>query len=252
MRKILSLVLALCMALALVPALAESAELTGAWYAATMSQGETTLELAALGMQMTLTLNEDGTATMDMSGEDLKEGTWKATDTGVDVTIDGSTVSGTLADGELSLAKDGQTILFNREAPKAIEFAEARTDTTLEEFNGTYEVAYVATGEAYIPADMAASLGMTLPKITIENGKLSAENLETDVAGIGTMLNLLGTQTMELKDGSLVLEITAEGVQGSTGINATLLKDGMLWMELLSNEEAVFTLYFNPVAEEAK
>ena len=80
---------------------------------------------------------------------------------------------------------------------------------------------------------------------------LTAENLDLDTAGIGSMLNLFSEKAMELKDGQLVSEFTMEGVEGSTGISLTLLQDGMIHMELLSNGESMFSLFFAPAEAEA-
>ena len=64
------------------------------------------------------------------------------------------------------------------------------------------------------------------------------------------MMNLFSGDTMELKDGRLVAELSIEGVDGSNGINVALLQDGMLWLELFSNGESVFNMYYTPVKAE--
>ncbi len=241
MKKILSLVLALCMMLGL--ACAE--DITGDWYATKMGDGETYFDAALVGMPMVLTLNEDGTAAMNSDGE-VMEGTWETTETGISVTFEGEAVGATFADGELKLAEDGQEVIFSREAPAGIEFAEVKADAALEDFNGSYTGAYIKSGDSYLPAEMAASFGLVLPDLSIENGQITAANVDLEEAGIGTMLNVFSAMPMELKDGKLVGEFSEEGVEGSTGIEISLLQDGMLNVDLLSNGESMFVLYFTP------
>lgn len=66
MKRLTSLVLALLLALTMmVGAFAETADVTGEWY------GE------LLGIQVTLTINADGTYKMDITGMDSEEGVWE-------------------------------------------------------------------------------------------------------------------------------------------------------------------------------
>jgi len=246
MKKVLSVVLALCLLAGLAAAAAAEEELTGAWYAKEMGDGETMTDISAYGMAIVLTLNEDGTASMDTGDGDVSEGTWTAEGAEVTVTIDGEPVTGSLADGELTLSGGGQVILFTREAPAAPEFAEPKTDAALEDYNGTYTCAYVKNGNACLPAEGAAQFGLTLPAFTIENGVVSIDSADTEDFGIGTMFGLFAGQTMELKDGQLAGVLTLGEDAGTTGITFTLLQDGMLYTVLLSDDEPMFELYYTP------
>ena len=67
MKRLTSLVLALTM---MVGAFAETADVTGEWY------GE------LLGIQVTLTINADGTSKMDIAGMDSEEGVWEKNEDG--------------------------------------------------------------------------------------------------------------------------------------------------------------------------
>ena len=78
MKKILALVLVLCMALAAIPAMAE--DFSGSWYM--------TLADVTLG---TFVLNEDGSANVNLIGED-STGTWSAEGDTLTVTVDGEAV----------------------------------------------------------------------------------------------------------------------------------------------------------------
>lgn len=71
MKRLTSLVLALLLALTMmVGAFAETADVTGEWY------GE------LLGIQVTLTINADGTYKMDIAGMDSEEGVWEKNEDG--------------------------------------------------------------------------------------------------------------------------------------------------------------------------
>ena len=89
MKKLISLLLILCMACMLIPAVAEDSA-AGTWYMAEMTQGEMTFAPSQLGMTWSLTLAEDGTASsvMEMMGE-------KEESTG---TVDGEAVETEIAE----------------------------------------------------------------------------------------------------------------------------------------------------------
>ena len=248
MRKILAVIMALCMMLSM--AFAEGTGSAGTWYATKIGMGDQYMDISVAGISVVLTLNEDGTAVMEAAGE-AKEGTWEDTEAGPAVTIDGETLTAELAEGELTLTFSGQSIIFTQEEPTDVVFAEEKADATVEDYNGTYAAACVQNGDSYLSAETAAAAGLVLPGIQIQDGVLTAENLDLDTAGIGSMLNLFSEKAMELKDGQLVSEFTMEGVEGSTGISLTLLQDGMIHMELLSNGESMFSLFFAPAEAEA-
>ena len=76
MKKLAALLLALCMMIAAIPALADGE--AGTWYM--------TLADVSAGY---ITLNEDGTAAADMMGSGEMTGTWTAEGNAVTITIDG-------------------------------------------------------------------------------------------------------------------------------------------------------------------
>ena len=98
MRRFIALMLALCMALAAIPALAET-DLSGTWY------------LIILGMNVgTFELNADGTCvcTTSSSGEEKKlEGTWSA---------DGDTVTLVIQEQPMPMTFDGTDLIPGEEA----------------------------------------------------------------------------------------------------------------------------------------
>ena len=80
MKKLAALLLALCMMIAALPALADGE--VGTWY----------MTLADVTMGY-ITLNEDGTAIANMLGSDEMAGTWTAGENAITVTIDGDPVT---------------------------------------------------------------------------------------------------------------------------------------------------------------
>jgi len=98
MKKFIALMLVLCMALAAIPALAET-DFTGTWYLITMGQTAGTFELKA-----------DGTcaATLYATGEEQKmEGTWSA---------DGDVVTITAQEQDLPMTFDGTDLILGEAA----------------------------------------------------------------------------------------------------------------------------------------
>lgn len=98
MKKILALMMALCMALAAVPALAES-EVAGSWYLISMGMTAASIEL-----------NENGTCVITATNkgvEEKREGTW---------TQDGETVTLTVDDQGLPLTYNGTDLVLGNEA----------------------------------------------------------------------------------------------------------------------------------------
>lgn len=120
-KKSLLVALACCFALCATLALAAcggggdaAKDYVGTWTMEEMTvEGETMsgADLSALGMEVVLTLNQDGTASMDMLGE-ATTGTWKATNANdFSITLDEmGTQSGKLEGGKLVLA-DGEDIM---------------------------------------------------------------------------------------------------------------------------------------------
>ena len=120
MKRLTSLVLALLLALTMmVGAFAETADVTGEWY------GE------LLGIQVTLTINADGTYKMDIAGMDSEEGVWEKNEDGNLVMDKGTDGEGlvTVTETGLSTEQDGMKIDFTREAPAEDEELTISTET---------------------------------------------------------------------------------------------------------------------------
>jgi len=141
MKRLTSLVLALLLALTMmVGAFAETADVTGEWY------GE------LLGIQVTLTINADGTYKMDIAGMDSEEGVWEKNEDGNLVMDKGTEGEGlvTVTETGLSTEQDGMKIDFTREAPAEDEELTISTETTEEELQGKWQATSVVGQECII------------------------------------------------------------------------------------------------------
>ena len=99
MKKLISLILVFCMAVMLVPALAESAGVAGEWIG------------SYAGQAIPMTLNADGT--FSMSGT---EGTWVLEGEALSMTAMGETMVFTFKDDVISFSMQDETIDFTRAA----------------------------------------------------------------------------------------------------------------------------------------
>ena len=65
MKKLMALLMALCMGCMLIPAMAEGNSPVGSWYLFSAETQGMTLSVDGIGLSMVITLNEDGTCTLD-------------------------------------------------------------------------------------------------------------------------------------------------------------------------------------------
>ena len=234
MKKLISLVLILCMACMLIPALADG-DAAGVWYVKTMKQGEQEMDMASVGMTFTLTLNADGTCAFDMAG-DVSEGTWSQEGDTVTITIDGDPASGTMADGLITLSQGSVEMVFSQEAPAALPTSGDIIAAESEEaFFGTWQLASLDMMGQTIPVDMLSSLGMDVQvTMTIEAGKA------TMAVGFNGQ-SQEATMTTSLQDGKLSL------VEGSSALSVALTESGNLAFELPMGE-TTFKVVLTPAA----
>ena len=123
MSKKLGLIAALCCAFVLCFALvgcgADKSNYTGEWklaYGSDPNLDDDSIQLIdSLGMSVMLTLNDDGSGTLDLFG-DAKEIKWEASsNTEGKITLDGSEAKLQLEEGELTIVdKSDATMTFKR------------------------------------------------------------------------------------------------------------------------------------------
>ena len=236
MKKITALLLALTMACLVSFACAADADplYTGEWYLKTMSQGDQTFEVAAMGMKGVLTLNADWTCSMTGMGDDVT-GTWKdeADKNKITVTLDGDDADVMLSDGELTVTAGETKMIFTREAPAAAEDAPVKTDAAAEEFNGEWTCIAISVGEMKLDAATAQAAGQELPKLTFKDGSISLTG--------GAIADAFAAFTMPLTYADGAYSFAVESMNVS--VKANLLEDGTMVLAL-SAAGADTSLYF--------
>ena len=235
MKKITAMVLALMLACLMTCAFAAEADplYTGEWYLKTMINGDTTIDVAAMGLVGVLTLKDDWTCSMTGMGNDVT-GTWKDENDKITVTMDGDDADVMLSDGELTVSAGDTKMLFTREAPAAAaETAEIKADATAEEFNGEWTCTGLAVGDMKLDAATAASAGQELPKLKFDNGAISMEG--------GQFAEAFSSFTMPLTFADGTYSFVVESMNVS--VKANILQDGTMALEFVAGGQGT-TLYF--------
>lgn len=235
MKKLFCVMLALMMACAMLAVTAEdAADYLGDWYLVEMKMGDAGMNPSDLGMNMTMTVNEDGTVlNVSAYGDTAEEGhgTWVLTENGLSVTDDtGVTVVFVLNEaGQLVADMEGMGMVFGREQTQVEALPSPIPAQSEEDMIGTWRLTTVAMGGVTIPAEMMGQ-GMTL---TIEKGKMTMANDGED----GTVTELETSFT----DGVLV------GTHEGEEVIVELNDNGTLSITNALDEETVMILYFEAV-----
>lgn len=232
MKKAFAALLVLSMLLSAV-ALAEAADVAGTWYLVQMEQDGQSFNPADFGMEMTLELAEDGTATMNSTSEtEPSVGTWTIDGTTVTVTIDDQPLDFALEDGKLIANQDELVMTFSTEAPVGETFAPAAAIEAAEaDFEGTWQAAKIGLeGQYYDVSILGADVTATFKgnDITLDGFLFSGQTLSLSYA-----------------DGALSFSGSDEKSGIEMGIKATLLEDGMMALDLDAGEQGAFTFYMN-------
>lgn len=243
MKKLISFVLALALCCMLVSAVAD-VDVTGAWYMKTMKAGDVEYDASAMGLSMTIILNEDGTAATQGMGGAAQTGTWTLDGDQITVTIDGAPASGTVTEETLTLEADGQTMILTREAPAgAIEVADVVAAESIEEFYGEYVLTYMDMDGSLVSA---AVFGGMYPNLKLDEGVIEfVASSEQDI--FAAIFNVMGLQG-EFADGVMNVAATLEGAD-TTGM-IEKLEDGMIKVTLINGEEN--TIFYYAPAEAAE
>lgn len=235
MKKLISLVLILCMACMLLSAMADD-DITGEWYA------------SLYGVPLKMTLNADGTASMAMGDTDMGTAAWTFSDGKFSMTEDESGVvsEGTLVDGVLTIEDDDQLIEFTREPVQGITVAEVNPAAAAEDFEGSWTITYVDLGGMLVDASAA---GGSVPDVKIENGALSFIG-----DGAESMSFFFGEAAIPLayENGAMNYSVEipndAEPITGI--IKVEMLQDGMLVVTVEFGYGATMMYYNSAAAEE--
>lgn len=232
MKKLISLILVLCMACMLIPAMAD-ADITGEWYA------------SFAGMVLTMNLNADGNGTMITPGSDEPAAlTWTLEGDQLSLTIEGTAATATVAEDTIILAEDGTEFVFTREPVAGITVADVKAASSAEEFYGDWAITYIEMEGMILDSAGLAAYGLSMPNLKLGEGTVEfISGGETDLYSV--ILNSYA-MTSSYADGALALAATTEGAEGITGTVETLT-DGMIKLTLLNNGEPM-VLYYSPAA----
>ena len=228
MKKLFSLVLVVCMACMMIPAVAEDS-VAGEWYA------------SLAGVTMTMNLAEDGTAEMTMPGsENAATGSWVLDGDKITVTIEDSPAEGTYADGKITLGDEDMTMVFTRELPKAIEIAAVNTAAAAEDFDGTWEIVYIGYNGTIVDTSTTSE---QLPGLLVENGAMK-------FTGESSLAQVFGTNALPMTyaDGALSMSVSLG--ETSYGLKLEMLEDGMLSLTANMGSTSVNMYFVKAAAEE--
>ena len=236
MKKIASLLLALCLVCLSVAVLAEAGDLVGVWYG------------TLYGMPIQLALNEDGSYVMSAAGNDLP-GSYELKDGIVYMDGDDNADNGFVFDGT-SLVNEVQGVTLTREQADVAEIvlAEVNSDATLEAFEGDWVCKYMAMNGITLDIEQIPleNLGATqIPSLKIEGSSVTLTGMDS-LAG-GKALD------MTFSDGALVFDLGAlAGIEDANmSINVRMLQDGLVDFNVIMGDETV-DLYFAPADAEAE
>lgn len=190
MKKLISLILILCMACLLVPATAED-DVTGDWY------------YAGMGDAVRFVFNADGTAKMITSimGEQSENaGTWSLDGSAMTITFGEKSQTATYADGVITMEADGITATLVRDPNAGPVGAPAIVAAESEEaFLGTWNLSAIYSMSVLMPVDQMQGYAGTM---TIADGKVHFEL----TAGEGTAPQS-ETEEYKFEDGKLIVSV---------------------------------------------
>ena len=223
MKKLVSLIIALAMLCLMVPAMAEETLPTGEWYLISVSAEGTQVDPAVFGMEMTLTLNEDGTCTM--VSEETEEGTWTFEGNTLTITDANSETVLTYEEGLLKLDVSDGYMIFSQEKATPVELPNVVPAESEDAFLGNWVMTIAVVGDMAIPAE-ATDMAVTM---TVEPGKV-------------TMVNGEDTVNAETAFEEGALSFTDE--ESGTFVKLELNDDGSISYTVEVDAETAMTFYF--------
>lgn len=226
MKKLISLALTLFLTLTLLcaGAFAEADDHSGDWYA------------GLYGFILRLTLNPDGSYTIDIEGEDPDSGTWEMAGTNVLLdrgTSDEMTLVYDAGSDSLYAYIDGVDLLFFREPPVQFEMAAPRAGiVTLEDMGGNWTTKMLCMlGTHMTPEQVGLSLDLRIDSNSAE--------LTFTFDGEATTITVGGN----FSGNTLVLSMYNEDTSEEYSMNVQLLVDGTMSATTdMFGEEIVFIL----------
>ena len=241
MKKLISLILILCMACMLIPAMAED-DILGDWYLNELSLNGTTVSPADMGMTMTYTFKEGGV--LEMTGEMMGEknsatGTWSLDGSTITITIEDSTQTATFADGKITIEDQGQVGTMTKEAPEVKEKAKTVAADSEEAFFGSWTLNAMDVMGMYVDKAQFDSFGMTgyEATMTVEAGKVHT------VIAMGEAQGETATDySSKFEDGKLLLPVELPEDQAKMLESLGLTMPDFYTIELLEDGSVLFSM----------
>ena len=220
MKKMLSLLLAAVLVLACIGVSAAD-DVSGTWYVTEASQGDIKLDPATIGIEMTLTLNPDGTAALSAMGQDQACAWTLNADNNVVLTADGQDIVLNYDGTSLTLSEDGIGFKFERNAGEAFKRPADAAADSISAFNGSWTAVKAGVAGMYVDMSVLASFGLELNEnalnFVITDGVLTAPDTDP--------------QTLTFADGALSGEIPGLGEEPSA-VRVLLLEGDMIEIEI--------------------
>lgn len=204
--------------------------LCGKWYLQTFRMDDLTFNPMDIGAEASLTLNADGTGSLNMSGEEPEEFTWAAKDDEVMLLSDGEADTLTLKDGTLTAAEDGMEAIFVRDADK-VTSTKVKKAAALSDFSGEW----LATRGSIAGMEMSLEDEKYEISLTVEGRYVTLSKKEDGKVNEGTGYGMLlgGTLTVFGDNGQdLVLQ---------------MLEDGRIMLEVEMIDDFLITYYFEKI-----
>ena len=261
MKKLISLVLILCMACMLIPAVAEE-DVTGTWYLVEVVTQGMTINPADMGMKSMVTLNADGTlkATMEMMGESQEQdGTWAQDGDTLTINQNDSTNAMTIIDGKLVISDGEQSMIYGREEAVASPKAATVAAESEEAFLGTWSIVALDIMGVHATKDQFASFGLDDYDVTlvIEPGKVILKSSYSGSESTSEMESVFadGKLTVTIPDLAESLKAAAEAgleISMSDTQSIELVEDGTILygMDFMGMAMSVYLEKTEAAAEE--
>ena len=252
MKKLLSLVLVLAMLLGCT-AMAEAVDYTGVWVltgaeTAGVQAGPTML--AALGVDMTLVVSEDGTVTLTDMGV-TEYGVWTVTENGISISDETETLEAIYVNDMLVMEQGGALMMLTREGAAPAVNEETQLGGVLANVDpAAFEGQWLLTGASLMGMEFTADMMGVYIAFVLSNGQ--GIYGESNAAGGVDQYPIIYTVT-EVEGAGTVLELLYAGEdveEPVTLLVLTLLDDGRL-VYVMDQDGITLTYYFTLQVEEA-
>lgn len=182
-RKIMALVVLAVLFITGTAVADTSSDLIGTWYLQSIQAEGKTFSAASLGINMTMTLNADGSAAfLESSGEGTEEdtGNWSANGGNVSITLSGDTMVYRYADGQLVFSAGSDTLTFTKsQSSIPVRAQEIAVTDGGRCFIGSWTLYAILVDDVLLDAE-SEGVGMTL---TVSDNEISfthTENTSTE------------------------------------------------------------------------